>query len=109
MYQRAAEALDALATRMGGSAPTSSGGGGAFFFGSLPSSLDALLYSCLAYLRAAPVVHPQLQQKLAGHRVLLAYLDRLAESAAFAAAVPAAADANMDWSHWGGAGAHEDK
>ena len=96
VYQGAAEALDALATRLSPAA-----GGGDFFFGSQPTSLDALLYSCLAYLRAAPVVHPCLRKKLEGHRVLGAYVDRLAQQA-FKASVPAAADAGIDWSTWGG-------
>lgn len=59
IYAGAAEALDALAQRLG---VTASAGGGDFFFGPQPCSLDALLYSCLAYLRAAPVVHPQVWQ-----------------------------------------------
>lgn len=56
VYGGAAEALDALAQRLGAA---SSAGGGGYFFGAQPCSLDALLYACLSYLRAAPVVHPQ--------------------------------------------------
>ena len=108
MYQGACEALDALATRLSSGGSSSSSGGGAFFFGAQPSSLDALLYSCLAYLRAAPVVHPQLAQKLAAHRVLGAYLDRIAELA-FSSAVPTAAEAQLDWSQWGAAGQADEK
>lgn len=100
MYQGAADALDALAIRLSANASATSAGD--FFFGSQPSSLDALLYSCLAYLRAAPVVHPQLQRKLAGHRVLTAYCDRVSQLADFDSTVPAAADANLGWSAWGG-------
>lgn len=107
VYQAAADALDALAVRLGSSAGPSSSATD-FFFGSQPTSLDALLYSCLAYLHAAPVVHPQLQRKLMGHRVLSAYVDRLS-LLAFATSVPAAADAHLDWSAWGGTHAADDK
>lgn len=54
--QGAAEALDAFALRLGSGHPSPEGG---FFFGPQPSSLDAALYACLAFLRAAPVVHPR--------------------------------------------------
>lgn len=54
--QGAAEALDALALRLGSGHPSPEGG---FFFGPQPSSLDAALYACLAFLRGAPVVHPR--------------------------------------------------
>lgn len=104
VYQDAAEALDALASKLG-----SNTSGGDFLFGTQPSSLDALLYSCLAFLRAAPVVHPRLQQKLAGHRVLGTYVERLSQLA-FSSTVPAAADAGLDWSQWDGRrGAADDK
>lgn len=100
MYGGAAEALDALAQRLGAGAAA---GGGDFFFGAQPCSLDAQLYSCLAYLRACPAVHPQLVAKLEAHRPLGAYLGRLA-AAAFAAPLPAAAAASLDWSAWGSGG-----
>lgn len=99
IYQGAAYALDALAMRLGSS-------GGDFFFGPRPTSLDASLYSCLAFLHAAPVVHPQLQRKLAGHRVLTAYVERVSQLA-FSASVPAAADAHLDWSAWDQGGADD--
>ena len=112
MYQDAADALDALASKLS-SNTASGGGGGDYLFGRQPCSLDALLYSCLAYLQAAPVVHPRLRHKLAAHRVLGAYVDRLAQLA-FSSAVPAAADAGLDWSQQqqqgsAGQGAGDDK
>ncbi|PSC73709.1 metaxin-1 isoform X2 [Micractinium conductrix] len=96
VYGGAAEALDALGARL---AATTSGD---YFFGGQPSSLDALLYGCLAYLRSAPVVHPQLGARLGAHRSLGAYVERLS-GVAFEAPAPAAADAELDWSAWGAA------
>ncbi|KAL4440053.1 hypothetical protein ABPG75_003054 [Micractinium tetrahymenae] len=103
IYQGAAEALDALALRLGSGHPSPEGG---FFFGPQPSSLDAALYACLAFLRGAPVVHPSLAKKLAAHRSLASYVERLG-GAAFAAPAPSAADASMDWSAWSGADADD--
>jgi metaxin len=107
VYQGAADALDALALRLETGGSGSKGGGG-FFFGSRPSTIDALLYACLAYVHAAPVVHPQLRQKLDGHRSLVAYLERCSQRA-FSAGAPAAAEASFDFTAWASSQAADDK
>ena len=99
VYQGAAEALDALAQRLAGAD---------FFFGAQPTSVDALLFSCLAYLRIAPVVHPQLRHKLEGHRVLGAYVERLSQLA-FATSAPAAADVRLGEGAWSSSRGADDK
>ena len=58
---------------------------------------DALLYGVLAYLKAAPVVHPELREKIAGSPALTAYVDRIS-SRHFATTVPSAADSDINWS-----------
>ncbi|PRW33295.1 metaxin 1 [Chlorella sorokiniana] len=96
VYAGATEALDALAQRLGAAAP-----GGQFFFGSQPSTLDALLFGCLSFLRSSPAVHPQLAAKLQSTPVLGAYVDRLAAAADVSTPAVSAADAELDWSAWG--------
>lgn len=61
---------------------------------------DALLFACLAYIRSAPVVHPDLRKKFDSYAVLGRYVDRVA-SRAFSLAVPYAAQADLQWSSWG--------
>ena len=62
---------------------------------------DALLFACLAYIRSAPVIHPDLRKKFDSYAVLGRYVDRVATKA-FAVAVPFAAQADLQWSAWSG-------
>lgn len=101
LYSDAAEALDALSNRL---AANTAGGG--FFFGQQQSSIDALLYSCLAYIKAAPVVHPQLRAKFNSHRPLSTYVDRISTEY-FSTEVPAATEIDIKWSKWSGAAASQ--
>ena len=66
-----------------------------------------MVYSVLAYIKAAPVAHPQLRSQLAGHRALAAYVDRMSEQL-FAEAVPSADEAGVRWSQWEARGGQQD-
>ncbi|GAB4823781.1 hypothetical protein N2152v2_010827 [Parachlorella kessleri] len=98
IYTEAGEALEALANHL-----TATSGSGNFFLGRQPTSLDALLFGCLAFIRGAPVVHEHLRRKLESHRSLIAYLDAIAADY-FAHGVPSAAEADVQWSQWEAAG-----
>lgn len=106
LYSQAAAALAALASHLAVAAS------GPYFLGAQPTSLDALLYGVLAYLKAAPVVHPELRKKIAGSPALTAYVDRIS-SRHFATTVPSAADSDINWSQRqatnGGGGSQQGK
>ena len=58
----------------------------------------------MAYLRSAPVVHPDLKKKFESHSALVRYVDRVSAQV-FSAPVVSAAQVEMKWSSWGtGAG-----
>jgi hypothetical protein len=55
------------------------------------------VFGCLAYVRAAPVVHAELRRRMEAHPSLSHYVNRLAADQ-FASEVPRAADADLSWS-----------
>lgn len=98
IYESAAAAIDAIAAKLLLSAADD------YALGDRPSSLDATLFGCLAYLRSSPAVHPDLRAKLTAHRSLERYVERLAERH-FQREVPRAEEAHLEWGSWGpGAG-----
>jgi metaxin len=94
IYEGACRALDAVSARLVQAANDG------FFFGDQPSTLDSYLFACLAYLRSAPVVHPDLRKKFESHSALVRYVDRVSAQV-FSAPVPSAAQVEMKWSSWG--------
>lgn len=67
------------------------------------SVADALLFACLAYIRYAPVVHPNLQDKVKQHVVLARYVDSITTDV-FARPMPPLADIKLNWSVRGARG-----
>lgn len=66
-------------------------------------SADALLFGCLVYLKAAPVVHPDLQKKL-DDPALSAYVEHISTdyfaSRAPSAGISTGISTGMQWSEW---------
>lgn len=94
IYKGACKALDAVSARLVQAANDG------YFFGDQPSTLDSHLFACLAYLRSAPVVHPDLRKKFESHSALVRYVDRVGGQV-FSAPVPSAEQVEMKWSSWG--------
>jgi hypothetical protein len=97
IYKSAAAVLTALSARL---LAASGADGDSFLLGSRPSSLDALAFACLAYIKAAPVVHPVLRDAFKQSAVLNIYLDRITERY-FGTPVRAAAECKLEWMAWG--------
>ncbi|KAK9799836.1 hypothetical protein WJX73_007324 [Symbiochloris irregularis] len=76
VYADASAAYTALAAHLGKQA-TASNGASTFFFGSQPSSLDALLFSHLAFHLSSPISPPQLQRKVAAHPELVQFAESM--------------------------------
>jgi metaxin len=99
VYGKAADALTALAAKILGATPTQG-----YFFGSVPSSLDASLYSCLLFLSTAPVVHPVLKDKVKEWSCFQSYIARISKEK-FLSPVPAASSiSGAAWTEWDGSG-----
>lgn len=94
-YREACQVLDAVSVRLM-VAPEA----GPFFFGSAPSSLDALLFACLAYIRSCPSVHPELQKAMKALGALGRYIDRIAVECYEREVATATAAADLKWSAW---------
>lgn len=60
---------------------------------------DALLFGCLVFLKAAPVVHPDLQRKL-DDPALSAYVEHISTDYFASRAPSAGVSTGMHWSQW---------
>lgn len=103
IYDRATLALEALAAKLEPS------GGNEYLLGVKPSSVDAALYACLAYIRGAPLVHSELKKILERKTALRKYVERMSEEL-FSSAAPTAADSTLTFSEYeASAGSGEDE
>lgn len=76
---------------------TMQGNNASFLVGTRPTSLDALAFSCLAYIKASPVVYEGLRNEMKKNSALKIYVDTISENY-FSSSIPDASPANLNWS-----------
>ena len=95
LHDDACSVLDALTSRLL-ETPIYQGKDINFLVSSRPTSLDALAFTCLAHIKAAPVVYPSLRKKFNESSALRVYVSRISERY-FSISIPDASGANLDW------------